>query len=177
MYKHQILLTEEEIQARIAQMAEQLNEDYADRELDILCVLKGAAVFTVDLIRHLTVPVRLHYIQTSSYGSGTENSGTVHIQYTSVFEVGGRDVLIVEDILDTGITLDYLIRQLEQKNPHSLKTCILLDKPDRRHVQLEPDYKGFEIPDQFVIGYGLDYNEFGRNLRYIAILDPSEYGK
>lgn len=158
-------------------MAELLNRDYANRDLNILCILKGAAVFAVDLIRHLTVPVRLHFIQTSSYGTGTESSGTVHIQYTSPFEVEGQDVLIVEDILDTGITLDYLIRQLEQKNPRSLRVCVLLNKPERRHVQLEPEYTGFEIPNQFVFGYGLDYQELGRNLRYIAILDPSEYRK
>ena len=177
MYKHRVLITEEEIRERCKELARTLNTDYQGRTLDIICTLKGAVFFAADLMRELTIPVRLHFIQVSSYGSSTENSGTIHLHFSSAFDLQHRDVLLVEDILDTGITLDYLVKHLSEKNPSSLKTCILLDKPERRKLDINPDYKGFEIPDVFVIGYGLDYNEFGRNLSYIAELDPSEYGK
>ena len=177
MYKHKVLITEEEIRERVTELANMLNRDYQGETLDIVCTLKGAVFFAADLMRGLSIPVRLHFIQVSSYGSGTENSGKIHLHFSSAIDLQHRNVLLVEDILDTGITLDYLVKHLSEKNPRSLKTCILLDKPDRRKLDITPDYKGFEIPDVFVIGYGLDYNELGRNLRYIAELDPSEFGK
>lgn len=175
MYKHKILISEEKIQERIAAVASSIDRDYADRAVDVICILKGSLIFTSDLIRKLTIPVRLHFVQVSSYGDETESSGTVNLHFSSVSEdLKDRDVLLVEDVLDTGITLDYLIKQLKEERPATLKTCVLLDKPSRRKLNITADYVGFEIADNFVIGYGLDYRELGRNLRYIAELDPSE---
>ena len=175
MYKHKILIPEEKIQERIAAVASSINRDYSDRAVDVICILKGSLIFTSDLIRKLTIPVRLHFVQVSSYGDETESSGTVNLHFSSVSEdLKDRDVLLVEDVLDTGITLDYLIKQLKEERPATLKTCVLLDKPSRRKLNITADYVGFEIADNFVIGYGLDYRELGRNLRYIAELDPSE---
>jgi hypoxanthine phosphoribosyltransferase len=175
MYKHKILIQEEKIQERIAAIAAALNRDYSDRALDVICILKGSLIFTSDLIRKLTIPVRLHFVQVSSYGAESESSGTVNLHFSSVSEdLTDRDVLLVEDVLDTGVTLDYLIKQLKEERPATLKTCVLLDKPSRRKLNITADYVGFEIADNFVIGYGLDYRELGRNLRYIAELDPSE---
>src|SRR5262249_5132655 len=114
-------------------------------------------------------------VRVSSYDSGSESSGTVNLHFASAIDLRGRDVLLFEDILDTGITLDYLIKHLQEKNPRSLKICVLLDKPEKRKVDIQPDYVGFQIPDEYVIGYGLDYQELGRNLRYVAVLDPAEY--
>src|SRR5262245_9412961 len=175
MYKHKVLISEDKIQQRIAAVASSLNRDYAGHTIDIICILKGSLIFTSDLIRRLTIPVRIHFVQVSSYGDEMETSGTVNLHFSSVSEdLTDRDVLLVEDVLDTGITLDYLIKQLKEERPASLKTCVLLDKPSRRKLNMTADYVGFEIPDNFVIGYGLDYRELGRNLRYIAELDPSE---
>jgi hypoxanthine phosphoribosyltransferase len=175
MYKHKVLIPEEKIQQRIAAIASSLNRDYDGHIIDVICILKGGLIFMSDLIRSLTIPVRLHFVQVSSYGDETESSGTVNLHFSSVSEdLTGKDVLLVEDVLDTGITLDYLMKQLKEEKPASLKTCVLLDKPSRRKLNINADYVGFEIPDNFVIGYGLDYRELGRNLRYIAELDPSE---
>lgn len=177
MYKHQILITEDEIHQRVRELATTLNEDYSHGSLDIICVLKGAIFFVTELARQLTMPVRLHFLQVSSYGDESESRGTVNLRFSSVSEdLVNRNVLLVEDILDTGITLDYLLRQLKEENPFSLRTCVLLDKPSRRRVDVQADYVGFVIEEHFVIGYGLDYQEFGRNLSYIAILDPAEFG-
>lgn len=176
MYKHQVLFTEDEIQQRVRELADKLNEDYSHGSLDIICVLKGAMFFVSDLSRQLTMPVRLHFLQVSSYGDEAESRGTVNLRFSSVSEdLVNRNVLLIEDILDTGITLDYLLRQLKEENPFSLRTCVLLDKPSRRRIDVRADYVGFVIEEHFVIGYGLDYQEFGRNLNYIAILDPGEY--
>lgn len=176
MFKHQILFTEDEIQQRVRELAVKLNEDYSHGSLDIICVLKGSIIFVADLSRQLTMPVRLHFLQMSSYGEDAESKGTVNLRFSSVSEdLVNRNVLLIEDILDTGITLDYLLRQLKEENPFSLRTCVLLDKPARRRVDVQADYVGFVIEEHFVIGYGLDYQEFGRNLNYIAILDPAEY--
>jgi hypoxanthine phosphoribosyltransferase len=176
MYKHKELISEKHIDERLSQLAQQLNKDYEGNELDVICILKGSIIFAADLVRRLTVPVRLHFLQVSSYGEDVESSGTITLRFSSVTEdLLGRNVLIVEDILDTGITMDYLLKQLREENPESLKVCVLVDKPSRRKVGVRADYVGFEIEDHFVIGYGLDYQELGRNLRYIAVLDPSEY--
>lgn len=177
MYKHRVLITQEQVHQRIKELADTLNKEYKDQTLDVICVLKGSFIFVSELIRKLDIPVRVHFLQVSSYGAGSQSSGTVSIHFTTTFSLENRDVLLVEDILDTGITLDYLLRQLKEKAPRSLKLCVLLYKPERRKLDITPDYVGFQIPDEFVIGFGLDYKELGRNLNYIAVLDPSEYKK
>lgn len=177
MYKHTALISEEQIRQRVRQLADQLSKDYSDVTLDVICVLKGALFFVADLAREMESPVRIHFLQVSSYGNASESSGKAKLHFSASVDLQDRHILLVEDILDTGITLDYLLKHLREKKPRSLKTCVLLDKPSRRRVNVTPDYYGFQIPDEFVIGYGLDYREFGRNLRYIAVLDPSEYKK
>jgi hypoxanthine phosphoribosyltransferase len=175
MYKHKLLITKEKILQRINEIAVTINNDYDGYTLDIICILKGGFIFVSDLIRGLTIPLRVHFVQVSSYGAETDSSGTVDLHFSSVSDdLHGKHILLVEDILDTGITLDYLIKQLREEHPESLKTCVLLDKPSRRKLNIKADYIGFEIEDRFVIGYGLDYREIGRNLPYIAELDPSE---
>ncbi len=177
MYKHSILLTKERINERVAELAETINKDYDGGILDIVCILKGALFFAADLTRRIVVPSRFHFIQVSSYGNETNTSGTVTLQLSSIMNLRGCQVLLVEDILDTGITMEYLLSHLNQQQPQSLKLCVLLDKIERRRASVRPDYRGFEIPDRFVIGYGLDFREFGRNLPYIGVLDPEEYRK
>ena len=178
MFKHEVLISEDQIQERLSQLSSQLNKEYEGKELDVICILKGSIIFASDLVRLLTIPCRIHFLQVSSYGDDVESTGTVNLRFSSVTEdLVGRSVLIVEDILDTGITMDYLLKQLREESPESLKVCVLVDKPSRRKVGVKADFVGFEIEDHFVIGYGLDYQELGRNLRYIAVLDPSEYRK
>ncbi len=177
MYKNRQLISEEQIENRIQELSEVLNREYQNKVLDIVCVLKGAVAFAGDLVRQLKMDVRLHFLQAIIYSTGTESSETVNLHFTSVFDIRDCHVLLVEDILDTGITLDYLLKHLKENAPQSIKVCVLLDKPDRRKLSIQPDFVGFEIPDEFVIGYGLDYLEFGRNLPYIGILDRSEYDK
>ena len=176
MFKHTVLINEEKIQERLQNLGAQINADYEGQELDIICILKGSIVFLADLMRRLSIPVRIHFLHVSSYGDDAESSGTINLHFSSVTEdLKDRNVLIVEDILDTGITMDYLLKQLREEHPTSMKVCVLLDKPSRRKIELRSDYIGFEIEDHFVIGYGLDFRELGRNLPYIAELDPSEY--
>lgn len=177
MYRNRLLITEEQIQHRVRELAEDLNKEYRGKSLDIVSVLKGAMIFTSDLIRLLEMDVRIHFLQALSYSSGTESSETVNLHFTSVFDIRDCDVLLVEDILDTGITLDYLVKHLKENAPGSIRICVLLDKPDRRKLNIQADYVGFQIPDDFVIGYGLDYLEYGRQLKYIGVLDRSEYEK
>lgn len=178
MYKHTVLISEEQISERLNQLSAQINRDNEGKELDVICILKGSIIFAADLVRRLNMPVRIHFLQVSSYGDDAESAGTINLRFSSITEdLLGRNVLIVEDILDTGITMDYLLKQLREENPESLKVSVLVDKPSRRKVGIRPDYVGFEIEDHFVIGYGLDYQELGRNLKYIAVLDPSEYQK
>lgn len=177
MYRNKLLITEEQIQNRVRELAEVLNNEYRGKSLDIVSVLKGAMIFTSDLIRLLEMDVRIHFLQALSYSSGTESSETVNLHFTSVFDIRDCDVLLVEDILDTGITLDYLVKHLKENGPGSIRICVLLDKPDRRKLNIQADYVGFQIPDDFVIGYGLDYLEYGRQLKYIGVLDRSEYEK
>ena len=170
MLKTRPLLSEEQLSRRILELSVRLNHDYQGLTIDVVCLLKGSLFFAADLIRRLTFPLRIHFIQVSSYASGTESSGTVHLHFSSDFELEGRDVLLIEDILDTGITLQYVQNHLRQKKPNELRTCVLLDKPSRRKVDLRADYTGFEIEDVFVVGYGLDFKEIGRNLPYVAVL-------
>ena len=171
-----VLLTEEEIAAKVAELGGQIGEAYAGRELTLVSVLKGSLPFMADLMRAIPIPVRIDLMEVSSYGGlTTESSGLVRILKDLSASIDSRDVLLVEDIIDTGLTLNYLLRYLRGKNPRSLRICALLDKPARRLVDIPIDYVGFTIPDQFVVGYGLDYGELYRNLRYVGVLRPSVY--
>ena len=172
----EILVTEDQIRAKVAEMGARIGADYADRRLTLVSVLKGSLPFMADLMRAIPVPVRIDLMEVSSYGgSATESSGLVRILKDLSATIEGEDVLIVEDIIDTGLTLNYLIRYLRGKNPKSLRICTLLDKPARRLVDIPVDYVGFTIPDQFVVGYGLDYGEYYRNLRFVGVLRPEVY--
>ncbi len=172
----EILLTEEQIRDRIVELGRQLAADYADRDPILIGVLKGSVVFLADLVRAMQVPLSVDLMEVSSYGSGTESSGQVRILKDLAGSIEGRHVLVVEDIIDTGLTLNYLLRYLGERAPASLRVVCLLDKPARRLVDMEIDYRGFTIPDRFVIGFGLDYDERYRNLPYIGVLKPSVYG-
>ena len=173
----QILLTEEQISTRVAELGDRITADYQGRPVTLVSVLKGSLPFMADLMRAIDLPLRIDLMEVSSYGGATtESSGLVRILKDLSSSIEGEDVLIVEDIIDTGLTLNYLIRYLRGKNPKSLRICTLLDKPARRLVEIPVDYIGFEIPDQFVIGYGLDYGEVYRNLRFVGVLKPEVYG-
>ena len=172
----EVLVTENQIQSRVAELGAQISADYAGRKLTLVSVLKGSLPFMADLMRVITVPVRIDLMEVSSYGGATtESSGLVRILKDLSASIEGEDVLICEDIIDTGLTLNYLIRYLGGKKPASLRICTLLDKPARRLVEINVDYTGFTIPDQFVVGYGLDYNEHYRNLRFVGVLRPEVY--
>ena len=171
----EILLTEEEIAAKVRELGARISADYGGRRLTLVSVLKGSLPFMADLMRAIEIPVRIDLMEVSSYGgSSTESSGLVRILKDLSASIADEDV-IVEDIIDTGLTLNYLIRYLRGKAPASLKICTLLDKPARRLVEIPVDYTGFTIPDQFVVGYGLDYGELYRNLRYVGVLKPEVY--
>ena len=173
----EVLLTEAQIQGRVAELGAQVSADYAGRALTLVSVLKGSLPFMADLMRSISQPLRIDLMEVSSYGGATtESSGLVRILKDLSSSIEGEDVLIVEDIIDTGLTLNYLIRYLRGKNPASLRICTLLDKPARRLVEIPVDYVGFTIPDQFVVGYGLDYGEVYRNLRFVGVLRPEVYG-
>ena len=168
--KH-VLYTKEQIQQRITELAAQIDEDYAGRDLLIVGVLKGAVMVMADLARALHSHVSMDWMAVSSYGSGTQSSGVVRILKDLDASIEGRDAVIVEDIIDSGLTLQYLLRSLRARNPASLEVCALLTKPERRRVDLPIRYVGFEIPNRFVIGYGLDYGQRYRNLDYVAVLE------
>jgi hypoxanthine phosphoribosyltransferase len=171
----EVLLTEEQIAAKVVELGQTISRDYDGRELTLVSVLKGSLPFMADLMRRITLPLRIDLMEVSSYGTSTESSGLVRILKDLSAPIEGRDVLLVEDIIDTGLTLNYLIRYLKGKNPRSIKICTLLDKPARRLVEIPLDYVGFEIPDAFVVGYGLDFNEVYRNLRFVGVLRPEMY--
>lgn len=171
----EILISEEEIQAKVAELGRMISEDYKDRNLLLVSVLKGSVVFMADLMRAITVPCRIDFMSVSSYGNGTTSSGVVKIIKDLDKPIDNLDVLIVEDILDSGKTLNYITELLLARNPNSIRICTLLDKPDRRQVDLTAEYSGFVVPDEFVVGYGLDYSELYRNLPYIGVLKPSVY--
>jgi hypoxanthine phosphoribosyltransferase len=172
----EILLTEEQISAKVAELGARIGADYGDRRLTLVSVLKGSLPFMADLMRAIPSPVRIDLMEVSSYGgTSTESSGLVRILKDLSATIAGEDVLIVEDIIDTGLTLNYLVRYLRGKNPATLRICTLLDKPARRLVDIPVDYVGFTIPDQFVVGYGLDYGEYYRNLRFVGVLKPEVY--
>jgi hypoxanthine phosphoribosyltransferase len=167
----EVLVPDEDLQRRVAELGAEISRDYAGRDLVMVGVLKGALLFIADLMRQLTVPCEVDFMAVSSYGSSTDSSGVVRILKDLDAPIEGRDVLIVEDIIDSGLTLQYLLRNLRARSPGSLEVCALLTKPARRRVELPIRYVGFEIPDRYVIGYGLDYAQRYRNLSYVAVLN------
>ena len=168
--KIRVLLGEEEVNKRINEVAEQINKDYAGRDIHLICILKGGVFFTCELAKRITVPVSLDFMSVSSYGSETKSSGIVKIIKDLDEPLEGKEVLIVEDIIDSGRTLSYLLEMLRDRGPASLRLCTLLDKPERRVTDVHVDYTGFQIPDEFVVGYGLDYDQRYRNLPYIGVV-------
>ena len=170
--KIRVLLSEDEVNARISEIAEQISKDHEGRQVHLICILKGGVFFTCELAKRLTVPVSLDFMSVSSYGSGTKSSGVVRIIKDLDEPLEGKDVLIVEDIIDSGRTLSYLLEILWQRHPKSIQICTLLDKPERRiKKQVKVDYTCFSIPDEFVVGYGLDYDQKYRNLPYIGVVE------
>lgn len=165
------LVSEEALQSRVRELAAEVSADYVGREPLVIGVLKGAVFFIADLLRHMTVPVELDFMAVSSYGSSTHSSGVVRILKDLDIPLAGRDVLVVEDVIDSGLTLSYLMKNLASRQPASLEICSLLTKPGHRRLNIPIRYVGFELPDAFVIGYGLDYSERWRNLPYIATLE------
>lgn len=170
-----VLLSEEEIRAKCKEMGARISQEYKGKNLMLVTVLKGAVVFLADLMRQIDVPAEIDFMVVSSYGSGVKSSGVVKIVKDLDVPLAGKDILIVEDILDSGLTLSYIKELLESRGPRSIRIATLLDKPSRRKVDLQADYIGFSVPDEFVIGYGLDYDEKYRNLPYIGILKPEVY--
>ncbi len=166
----EILIERDALQERVAALGREISADYASRDLLLIGVLKGAVFFMADLMRTVTVPCEVDFMAISSYGASTDSSGVVRILKDLDINIEGRDVLVVEDIIDSGLTLSYLMRNLEARGPASLEVCALLTKPDRREMEVPVRYIGFEIPDRFVIGYGLDFAERYRNLPYVAVL-------
>jgi hypoxanthine phosphoribosyltransferase len=167
-------LTEGQIQKRVAEIGQQITEDYATEPPILVNVLKGGVIFLADLVRSIEAPVEIDFMEVSSYGGGKESSGVVRILEDLSLSITGRHVIIVEDIVDTGLTLKYIIENLETRHPKSVKICALLDRRGRRKVELNLDYVGFVVPDKFVIGYGLDLDQKYRNLPYIAVVDDEE---
>lgn len=172
-----ILLSKEELDEAVKRLGRQVSEDYRERNLLLVSVLKGSVVFMADLMRAIDIPCRIDFMCVSSYGSGTKTSGTVRILKDLDIDIEGYDLLLVEDILDSGKTLSYITEILLARNPKSIRICTLLDKPDRRQVDLTAEYTGYTIPDEFVVGYGLDYDEKYRNLPFVGVLKRSVYEK
>ncbi len=166
-----VLLTEEEVDRRIQEIGDQISKDYEGKQVHLVCVLKGGSFFMCELAKRITVPVSLDFMSVSSYGSDTKSSGVVKIEKDLDDSIKDKDVLVVEDIVDSGRTLSYLLEMLHDRGPRSLHLCTLLDKPERRVVDVNVDYTGFAIPDEFVVGYGLDYDQKYRNLPYIGIVE------
>lgn len=169
-----LLLSEEELKNKVRELGERIAADYRGKELIAVCVLKGAVIFLSDLVREIgsEVNVKIDFLAINSYGASTKSSGVVQIQKDLSLDISGKDVLIVEDILDTGLSLSYIKKLLEERHPASLAVCVLLDKPERRKQPVEVEYTGFSIPDEFVIGYGLDYNERFRHLTSLHVAVP-----
>lgn len=172
--KIRVLLSEEEVNRRIQEIADQINRDYAGKQIHLICVLKGGVFFTCELAKRITVPVSLDFMSVSSYGDDTKSSGVVRIVKDLDQPLEGKDVLIVEDIIDSGRTLYYLMDMLQQRGPASMRLCTLLDKPERRVKDVTVDYTCFNIPDEFVVGYGLDYAQKYRNLPFIGVVEFEE---
>lgn len=173
-----ILVSQQQLQDKISELGSQISRDYDGHELLLVSILKGSVVFMADLMRAITIPCAIDFMVVSSYGgSNTTTTGLVKIVKDLDQDLSGKDVLIVEDILDTGVTLSHLMPMLQMRNPRSVKICSILSKPSRRKADIEPDYMGFEVPDEFVVGYGLDYDEKYRNLPYVGVLKPEVYTK
>jgi len=173
----EVLISAEQIRTRTRELGQQISRDYQDQDLLLVCVLKGATAFLADLMREITVPHAIDFMAISSYGASTESSGVVRIMKDLDTNIAGRNVLIVEDIIDTGRTLSYITQMLKTRGPKSLRICSLLSKPSRREIEIRVDYVGFEIPNRFVIGYGLDFGEIYRSLPYIGVLRKEKYEK
>lgn len=172
-----ILITEQELADKVKELGAQISKDYEGKNLMMVSVLKGSVVFMADLMRAITINASIDFMSVSSYGSGTKTTGVVRIIKDLNEDLNGKDILIVEDILDSGMTLSYLTKHILGKGASSIKIATLLDKPERRKVDVYPDYKGFVVPDEFVVGYGLDYDEKYRNLPYVGVLKPEIYEK
>ena len=173
-----VLVSEEQLKAKVAELGAQISKDYKGKNLVLVSILKGSVVFMADLMRAISNPCNIDFMVVSSYGgSNTTTSGLVKIIKDLDGDLSGKDVLIVEDILDTGVTLSNLVPMLKMRNPSSVKICTILDKPSRRKADIAPDYEGFQVPDEFVVGYGLDYDEKYRNLPYVGVLKPEIYEK
>ena len=168
-----VMLEEDVVNKRIAELAEALSKEFEGEHLHLICILKGSIFFTCELAKRITVPVTMDFMSVSSYGSGTTSSGNVIIKKDLDEDIAGKNVVVIEDIIDTGRTLESLLKLLKKRNPKTLKLCTLLDKPDRRIADVSVDYTGFVIPDEFVVGYGLDYDQRYRNLPYVGILELS----
>lgn len=173
MEKHHVnvMISKEDVEARIREMGAEISKAYEGKEIHLVCVLKGGAFFMCELAKHITVPCSLDFMSVSSYGGDTKSSGVVRIVKDLDEPINGKNVLVVEDIIDSGRSLSYLVDMLGDRGPASLKLCTLLDKPSRRVVEVDVEYTGFEIPDQFVVGYGLDYDQKYRNLPYIGVVE------
>ena len=171
MDKLKVLIDEKALQEKIQELAQEIMKDYEEKDITFICILKGSAVFAVDLAKKIKNNVRFEFIRVSSYGDSTVSSGTVTMKLDLQDSIEGKDVIVIEDIVDTGRTLSYLRDYLKDKNPASLKICTLLDKKERREFEIEPDYTAFVIPDKFVVGFGLDYNEQYRNLPFVGYFD------
>ncbi len=170
-----VLFTEEQLKEKCAEMGAQITKDYQGKNLVLVTILKGAVVYMADLMRHIDLECAIDFMVVSSYGSGTKSTGVVKIVKDLDEDLSGKDILIVEDILDTGMTLNYLKGLLSSRNPASIRIATLLDKPERRAVELQADYVGYQVPDEFVVGYGLDYDEKYRNLPFVGVLKPEVY--
>ena len=172
-----VLVTEEQLRAKVAELGAQISRDYAGKDLLLVSILKGAVVFMADLMRAVTIPCSIDFMVVSSYGgTNTQSTGLVKIGKDLDADLPGREVLIVEDVLDTGVTLSNLVPMLKMRHPNSVRICAILDKPARRKTDIRADYTGFEVPDAFVVGYGLDYDEKYRNLPFVGVLKPEVYG-
>ena len=175
---YHILVTEEQLKSKVNELGAQITKDYEGRDLLLVSILKGSVVFMADLMRAIRMPCGIDFMVVSSYGgANTTSTGLVKIVKDLDQDLSGKDLLIVEDILDTGITLSHLVPMLKLRNPASVRLCTILSKPSRRKADIEPDYLGFEVPDEFVVGYGLDYDEKYRNLPYVGVLKPEVYSK
>lgn len=172
----EVLFSQQQLEERVSQIAQEITRDYAGQEIVLISVLRGSFVFMADLCRRIDLPCTIDFMSVSSYGKGTSSTGQVQITKDLSGDISGKHILVVEDILDSGNTLSYLLKLLEQRKPASIRLCTLLDKPERRVKPVEVHYSGFTIPDAFVVGYGLDYAEHYRNLPYIGILKPEVYG-
>lgn len=169
-----VLIDEERIAQRVAEMGAEITKDYKGKDLVVICILRGGVIFMADLAKQIKVPICMDFMAVSSYGLSTKSSGIVRIIKDLDEDIEGKDVLIVEDIVDTGLTLHYLVDYLKSRGPKSVKVCCFLDKPTRRRVEVPVDYVGFAIPDQFVVGYGLDYAQRYRNLPYVSVLEEED---